>query len=88
MVGEPALSNSEGVGRRARSDRGVEGPNQAVSIDILDTFGKRVSASTIAVNEGVVNTSVDLKGSLAAGMYVVNITAGETVYTERLVVQP
>jgi hypothetical protein len=31
---------------------------------------------------------LDLNGEFAAGMYLVNITAGETVYTERLVIQP
>ncbi len=59
-----------------------------VSVDILDTFGKRVSTSRIAVNEGHVTTVIDLKGELATGMYVVSITAGEDTYTERLVIQP
>jgi hypothetical protein len=35
-----------------------------------------------------VNTTLDLNGELAAGMYLVNITAGDTTYTERLVIQP
>ncbi|MBK9175006.1 MAG: T9SS type A sorting domain-containing protein [Flavobacteriales bacterium] len=61
---------------------------QTVSVDILDAFGKRVSASTIAVQDGFINTVLELNGSLAAGMYMVNITAGEQVYTERLVIQP
>ncbi|MBK6830523.1 MAG: T9SS type A sorting domain-containing protein [Flavobacteriales bacterium] len=59
-----------------------------MSVDIYDGFGKRVNASTIAVNEGFVNTTLDLNGSLAAGMYIVNITVGEDTYTERLVIQP
>jgi len=57
-------------------------------VDIFDLFGKRVSARTIAVTDGNINTTLDLNGDLAAGMYLVNITAGETVYTERLVIQP
>jgi hypothetical protein len=64
-----------------------EGVN-TVSVDIFDLFGKRVSARTIAVTDGQVNTILDLNGELAAGMYLVNITAGETLYTERLVIQP
>jgi hypothetical protein len=64
-----------------------EGVN-TVSVDIFDLFGKRVSARTIAVTDGNVNTTLDLNGELAAGMYMVNITAGETLYTERLVIQP
>jgi hypothetical protein len=31
---------------------------------------------------------IDLKGELAAGMYLVNITAGDRLYSERLMVQP
>jgi hypothetical protein len=64
-----------------------EGVN-TVSVDIYDLFGKRVSARMIAVTDGHVNTILDLNGELAAGMYLVNITAGETLYTERLVIQP
>ncbi len=64
-----------------------EGVN-TVSVDIYDLAGARVSARTIAVAGSQVNTVLDLNGELAAGMYLVNITAGETVYTERLVIQP
>ena len=42
----------------------------------------------VAALDGFVNTVVDLNGDLAAGMYMVNITAGERVYTQRLVIQP
>ncbi|MBK9418403.1 MAG: T9SS type A sorting domain-containing protein [Flavobacteriales bacterium] len=64
-----------------------EGVN-TVSVDIFDLYGKRVSARTIVVADGNVNTVLDLNGALAAGMYVVNITAGTDSYTERLVIQP
>jgi hypothetical protein len=40
------------------------------------------------VTEGNVNTTLDLNGELAAGMYLVNITAGATVHTERLFLRP
>ena len=68
-------------------DQVKEGVNK-VNVDIYDSFGKRVSASTMAVTDGHVNTVLDLNGKLAAGMYVVNITAGNDTYTERLVIQP
>jgi hypothetical protein len=64
-----------------------EGVNN-VSVDIYDLTGKRMSARMIAVTDGQVNTTLDLNGELAAGMYVVNIIAGEMTYTERLVIQP
>ncbi len=68
-------------------DEVKEGVN-TVSVDIYDTFGKRVSARTIAVQDGFINTVLELNGELAAGMYLVNITAGDAQYTERLVIQP
>ncbi|MEZ4807230.1 MAG: GEVED domain-containing protein [Flavobacteriales bacterium] len=64
-----------------------EGVN-TVSMDIYDLSGKRMIARTIAAQDGFVNTVVDLNGDLAAGMYMVNITAGDLVYTQRLVIQP
>ena len=64
-----------------------EGVN-TVTVDIYDLFGKRVSARTVAVSGSNVNTTLDLNGELAAGMYLVNVIAGNTTYTERLVIQP
>ncbi|MBK9764029.1 MAG: T9SS type A sorting domain-containing protein [Flavobacteriales bacterium] len=34
------------------------------------------------------NTTIDLNGDLAGGMYMVHITAGDKTFTERLVIQP
>ncbi|MBK7384708.1 MAG: T9SS type A sorting domain-containing protein [Flavobacteriales bacterium] len=70
-----------------------EGVN-TVSVDIYDTFGKRVSARTLQVqslgfgSEGFINTVLELNGELATGLYMVNITVGDTSWTERLVIQP
>jgi hypothetical protein len=66
----------------------IEKGVNTVTVDIYDLTGKRMSARTIAVIEGNVNTTLDLNGELAAGMYLVNITAGATVHTERLVLRP
>jgi len=59
-----------------------------VSVDIFDMTGKRVVASTIAVQDGFINTNLELNSELAAGLYMVNVTAGNMSYTERLVIQP
>jgi len=59
-----------------------------VSVDIYDMTGKRVTARTIAVQDGYLKTALDLNGDLSGGMYLVNITAGDKTYTERLVIQP
>ena len=55
-----------------------EGVN-TVSVDIFDLFGKRVSARTIAVNDGFINTVLELNGDMANSMYMVHITAGEKI---------
>ncbi len=60
---------------------------ETVSVDIYDAFGKRVTARTIAVQDGYLNTVLDLNGALANGLYMVSITAGEATYNERLVIQ-
>jgi hypothetical protein len=67
---------------------GIEEGVSTVSVDIYDLTGKRMSARTLAVAGNSVITTMDLSGELAAGMYLVNITAGSTTYTERLVIQP
>jgi len=64
-----------------------EGVN-TVNVDVYDLTGKRVMARTIAVQDGFVKTNLDLNGDLSGGMYMVNITAGDKTYTERLVIQP
>jgi len=65
----------------------VDAGVKTVSVDIFDLAGKRVSARTIAVTDSNVNTNIDLHNELANGLYMVNITAGEKVYNERLVIQ-
>ncbi|MBX2972683.1 MAG: T9SS type A sorting domain-containing protein, partial [Flavobacteriales bacterium] len=65
----------------------VEQGVSTVSVDIYELSGKRVSARTIAVQDGYLNTALELN-SLTGGMYMVHITAGEKTYTERLVIQP
>ena len=61
---------------------------KTVSMDIYDLRGQRVTARTIAVQDGYLNTVIDLNGDLAGGMYMVNIIAGDKTYTQRLVIQP
>ena len=70
------------------ASREIEADVNTVSVDIYDLSGKRVTARTIAVQDGYLNTALDLNGDLAGGMYMVNITAGDKTYTERLVIQP
>ncbi|MBK6551224.1 MAG: T9SS type A sorting domain-containing protein [Flavobacteriales bacterium] len=65
----------------------VDADVNTVSVDIYDLTGKRISARTIAVQDGFLNSVLDLNGEIASGLYMVNITAGDKTYTERLVIQ-
>jgi hypothetical protein len=58
-----------------------------VSMDVTDVFGKLVATRTLAVQDGRLNTAVNFEQELAPGLYLVNLTAGEHRYTERLVIQ-
>jgi len=65
----------------------VEEGEHTVNVDIFDLTGKKVSARTIAVQDGFVNSALELNGDLSNGMYLVNITVGAKTFTERLVIQ-
>jgi hypothetical protein len=58
----------------------------AVNVDLYDAFGKLAMSRTIAA-DGPFNTVIDLDGSLANGLYMVSVTAGEKVYTQRLIIE-
>ncbi|MCB0787620.1 MAG: T9SS type A sorting domain-containing protein, partial [Flavobacteriales bacterium] len=47
-----------------------------VNVDIHDLYGKRVVTHTLLAQGGLLNAVLPLDGRLAAGMYLVNITAG------------
>ena len=60
----------------------------SVSLDLYDLSGKRLLQRTIPTSNGQVNTVIDLHGELAAGMYLVNITVGGQLFTDRVVIRP
>ncbi|MEO8591358.1 MAG: T9SS type A sorting domain-containing protein [Flavobacteriales bacterium] len=95
MLGAGQSEQSEGLRMYPNPNRGdqlylsldaVEDGVQTVSVDIFDLTGKRLSARTIATQDGFINTTLDLNGEFANGMYIVNITAGDQHFTERLVI--
>ena len=59
-----------------------------VTVDLFDMFGKRVMTATLPVQDGLLqNNTIDISRDLAAGLYMVNVTAGDYTTTERLVIQ-
>lgn len=58
-----------------------------VELDIYDLQGKRVEQHTIAVEQGMTGSPIDLRGSLSTGMYLVHVKVGDRFYSERLIIQ-
>ena len=61
---------------------------QTAQVDIYTMTGQRVDARKIALQDGAITTDLDLRGQLATGMYLVHVTAGDEVFTQRLVIAP
>ena len=78
-----SLTETRGQPTHQAMEEGVE----SVNVDIYDAQGVRVASRTIAVQDGFVNTDLELNGALTNGLYLVNITAGGATYSERLVIQ-
>ena len=65
----------------------VEAGVETISVDIYDAQGVRVASRRIAVQDGFVNTDLELNGALSNGLYMVSVTAGSQSFTDRLVIQ-
>ncbi|MBK8614048.1 MAG: T9SS type A sorting domain-containing protein [Flavobacteriales bacterium] len=66
---------------------GLQNEVTTATVDIFDMVGHKVATHTIAVNSTTLNTVIALDASMANGMYVVNVTAGEESFMQRLVIQ-
>jgi hypothetical protein len=59
-----------------------------IAVDMFDLQGRRVMTRTIPTQGGMVKTLMDLQGNLGTGLYMVNITVGEKIFSKRLMIQP
>lgn len=66
----------------------IEQGVNAIQVDLFDLSGKRISTHNIAVDEGPFNTAMELPGGLTGGLYLLQLTAGSKMYSERSVIQP
>jgi hypothetical protein len=60
---------------------------QVVHVQLYDMRGALAGQQAIAAADGTLNTAVELGASLPDGVYMVRITAGTQIHTERLVVR-
>ena len=61
---------------------------EMVSIELHNMQGQLVLGTTLQATDGYLSGAVNLDGVVSAGVYVVNVVAGEQSFTERVVVQP
>lgn len=67
---------------------GLTGEENVVTVDVFDVFGKRVFTQTIGTEGATaINTVLELGGQLASGIYMVDVTAGEQKFVQRLSIQ-
>jgi hypothetical protein len=64
----------------------IEEGVETITVDFFDLAGHRAVARVIPTQGDRLQTVLDLQGELAAGVYIVHITAGQKVFTERLVI--
>ncbi|MCC7501392.1 MAG: T9SS type A sorting domain-containing protein, partial [Flavobacteriales bacterium] len=57
------------------------------TVDIFNTMGQKVATHTIPVNGSTLNTVISLDRAMGNGVYLVNVTAGEQQFIQRLVIQ-
>jgi hypothetical protein len=77
--------NSEGRVRFSMTGLG-EGAHR-VSVDLFDLLGARVQSEQLNINGEELNTIVELIPGIQRGVYLVNVTVDDRLFTERLVVQ-
>ena len=65
---------------------GIADAEQRIAVDIYDAFGKKVVAQQYANSGSLFNTTLNLDGGLAAGVYMVNITINDRTSLKRLTV--
>ncbi|MCB9170174.1 MAG: lamin tail domain-containing protein [Flavobacteriales bacterium] len=63
-----------------------EGEDTNVSVEMFDMYGNLVMSTDLKTNGGTLNTVIDLHGTLADGLYTVNMTTGGQIHVERLII--
>ncbi|HRF81846.1 MAG TPA: T9SS type A sorting domain-containing protein, partial [Flavobacteriales bacterium] len=59
---------------------------ERIGVELYDLTGKRILADMIAAQDGMVNTNIELNNT-QSGVYLLRVTAGDVVTTDRIVVQ-
>ena len=84
MAGITMYPNPVRDGRVQLMIDGLADEDQAISVEIFDLYGKRVQAEQFRTEGTSFSTVLELDGSMAAGVYLVNISVNGVMTTRRL----
>ncbi|MBK6551014.1 MAG: T9SS type A sorting domain-containing protein [Flavobacteriales bacterium] len=63
-------------------------PNvERVGVEMYDLVGKQVVSRQVAIQDGVLKTKVELSTDMGSGVYLLRVSVGSFVTTERIVIQ-
>ncbi len=60
---------------------------EQVGVEFYDIYGKQVLSRQIVAQDGNLNSVIDLTGDMSSGVYLMRVTAGTSMTTERIVIQ-
>ncbi len=87
MNGVQLWPNPSRDGRVQLLMEGLTDEQQRITVEVFDTYGKRVLARAFDNSGEVFNTVLDLGGDIAAGMYQVYLNVNGKDHMERLAIQ-
>ena len=59
----------------------------SIGVEMYDLHGRKVYSNMVPAQAGTFNTTLDLNGDLSNGVYLMRVTTGEQVITQRMVIQ-
>ncbi|MCB0769392.1 MAG: T9SS type A sorting domain-containing protein, partial [Flavobacteriales bacterium] len=59
----------------------------AIGVEFYDLHGRKVFTEMVPTAAGTFNTTLELSGDLSNGVYLMRVTAGANIKTERIVIQ-
>ncbi len=74
-------------GRLFLAMNGIDETVVSAGLEVFDAVGMRVMQRTVPVQEGRLNTSVELGSELPSGLYMMQVTIGDRVNTERFLLE-
>ncbi|MEZ4739585.1 MAG: T9SS type A sorting domain-containing protein [Flavobacteriales bacterium] len=59
----------------------------SIGVEMYDLHGRKVYSNMVPAQAGTFNTTLDLNGDISNGVYLMRVTVGDQVITQRMVIQ-